>query len=120
MAPLEALQCPGHSGEAMLCHWEQGFAIFGQHKACRDACEQLGAQEIFQPGNLMADRGLRGAHLDRGAGKAALAGGNLESALRVQRQIGAALLLSASWGYPLGDTSGEDTGWNSCSWPMAR
>ncbi|KMU67290.1 Type IV fimbrial assembly, ATPase PilB [Stenotrophomonas maltophilia] len=64
----------------------QRRALVGQRHAARQAMEQADAEPVLQPPDLVAQRGLADAQLERGTGEVLVAGGGFESAQRVQRQ----------------------------------
>ena len=66
---------------------EQDRAAFGQFNTAIDPVKQSCSQLFFQTLDLLADRWLRGAQLNRRRSKTAVTGRRFESAQQVERQI---------------------------------
>ncbi len=86
MIQRKIFHCLGKRGEALAHARQQALALVGQHQRALRAAEQTGPEDFFQPLDLMADCGVRDVQLIGRAGEAAVPGGGLEGAKRVQRR----------------------------------
>ena len=85
----DALDQLGDAIEAVPQRGEQRQPFVGERKPARQAAEELGAQALLQALHLVADRGLRHAQLDRGAGEAQMPCRCLEGAQGIEGEVGA-------------------------------
>ncbi|MDR6146969.1 hypothetical protein QE363_002762 [Sphingomonas sp. SORGH_AS870] len=85
----EAIQRRADSVERLRQHRHQRLPVIGQRQPTRQAVEQPRPQPFLQPCDLMADRALADAQLDRRAGEVQMPCRRLEGAQGVERQLGA-------------------------------
>ncbi len=85
----EAVQADRNAVERFVEHGVQACALVGERHPARQAMEQHRAQPFLQPPDLMAQRGLAYAQLQRRAGEVLVAGRGLEGAQGIERELGA-------------------------------
>jgi hypothetical protein len=79
----------GDAVERVGEHGDERMAFVGEREAARQAVEEARAEAAFELRDLMADRALADAQLDRGAGEIEMARRGLEGAKGVEGELGA-------------------------------
>ncbi len=85
----ETVQGDGYAVEGVGEHRVQRRAFVGERHPARQAVEQRDLQALFQAADLVAQRGLADAQLQRRAGEIEVTCGGLEGAQGVERKLGA-------------------------------
>lgn len=94
---------------------EQDDADLRQLDAAIDAIEQARAESFLQPFDLLADRRLRSAELDRSSGKAAMASGGLEARSRSSDRSPKASYISCAYPSHCLAQALPNRAWTPCS-----
>jgi hypothetical protein len=88
MPAHEPVQAHRDAVEGLVQHRIQARPFVGQGHPSRQPVEQHRSQPLFQPTDLVTQRSLAHAQLQRGAGEVLMARGGLEGTQRVERELG--------------------------------